>query len=63
LLLQKPWIVPIAGVAKTEYVDDNLKSIELELNAGDLQEIDLELPEIKLQSARLDGGLLSMHEA
>jgi aryl-alcohol dehydrogenase-like predicted oxidoreductase len=62
LLAQKPWIVPIPGMDKVEYIDDNLRSVELELTKQDLQEIDQELANIKVQGARLDEGLLSMSE-
>jgi aryl-alcohol dehydrogenase-like predicted oxidoreductase len=62
LLAQKPWIVPIPGMDKVEYIDDNLKSIDLELTAEDLQEIDQQLSTIEVQGERLDAGLLSMSE-
>lgn len=62
LLAQKPWVVPIPGMDKVEYIDDNLKSIDVELIAEDLREIDEELSKINLQGARLDEGLLSMSE-
>jgi aryl-alcohol dehydrogenase-like predicted oxidoreductase len=62
LLAQKPWIVPIPGMDKVEYIDDNLRSIDLELAAEDLQEIDNGLSKINVQGARLDEGLLSMSE-
>jgi aryl-alcohol dehydrogenase-like predicted oxidoreductase len=62
LLAQKPWIVPIPGMDKVEYIDDNLKSIEVDLTAEDLREIDAAMSKIKLQGARLDEGLLSMSE-
>ncbi|TRX03771.1 aldo/keto reductase [Flavobacterium gawalongense] len=62
LLAQKPWIVPIPGMDKVEYIDDNLKSIDLELTKEDLQEIDSELSKINVQGARLNEGLLSMSE-
>jgi aryl-alcohol dehydrogenase-like predicted oxidoreductase len=62
LLAQKPWIVPIPGMDKVEYIDDNLKSIDLELTAVDLQEIDQQLSTIEVQGERLDAGLLSMSE-
>jgi aryl-alcohol dehydrogenase-like predicted oxidoreductase len=62
LLAQKPWIVPIPGMDKVEYIDDNLKSVDLELTAEDLQEIEVELSKINVQGARLDEGLLSMSE-
>jgi aryl-alcohol dehydrogenase-like predicted oxidoreductase len=62
LLAQKPWVVPIPGMDKVEYIDDNLKSIDLEMTAEDLREIDEELSKIDVQGARLDEGLLSMSE-
>lgn len=62
LLAQKPWIVPIPGMDKVEYIDENLKSVDLELTAENLQEINNELSKIKVQGARLDEGLLSMSE-
>lgn len=62
LLAQKPWIVPIPGMDKVEYIDDNIKSIDLELTTPDLTYIDAKLAEIKIQGARLDEGLLSMSE-
>ena len=63
LLAQKPWIVPIPGMDKIEYVDDNIKSTLFELTEGDLQEIDEQMSRIKIQGGRLDDGLLSMSEA
>lgn len=62
LLAQKPWIAPIPGMDKVEYIDDNIKSVALELSIEDLQEIDSELSKINVQGARLDEGLLSMSE-
>lgn len=62
LLAQKPWIVPIPGMDKVAYIEDNLKSADIVLTAQDLQEIDQELSQIKVQGARLDEGLLSMSE-
>lgn len=62
LLAQKPWIVPIPGMDKVEYIDDNLKSLDVELTAEDLREIDAELSKINVEGARLDEGLLSMSE-
>jgi aryl-alcohol dehydrogenase-like predicted oxidoreductase len=54
--------VPIPGMDKVEYIDENLKSVDLELTAENLQEINNELSKIKVQGARLDEGLLSMSE-
>lgn len=62
LLAQKPSIVPIPGMDKVAYIDDNLKSTDLELTAEDLNEIDQQLSQIKIQGERLDPGLLSMSE-
>ena len=62
LLAQKPWIVPIPGMDKIEYLDDNIKSVDLFLTAADLQVIEQQLAQINIQGARLDAGLLSMSE-
>lgn len=62
LLAQKPWIVPIPGMDKIAYIEDNIKSAYLELKPEDLQEIDHGMSKITLHGARLDEGLLSMSE-
>lgn len=62
LLAQKQWIVPIPGMDKIAYIDDNLKAIELELSSEDLANMDALLASIKIQGNRLDDGLLSMSE-
>jgi aryl-alcohol dehydrogenase-like predicted oxidoreductase len=40
LLAQKPWIVPIPGTRKLHRLDENLGSVEIELTAEDLSEIE-----------------------
>jgi aryl-alcohol dehydrogenase-like predicted oxidoreductase len=62
LLAQKPWIVPIPGMDKVEYIADNIKSVDLEFTPEDLKEIDSRLSEIKIQGERLDAGLLGLSE-
>jgi len=62
LLAQKPWIVPIPGMDKIGYIDDNLRSVDLELTREDLGEVDEQMARINVQGARLDEGLLSMSE-
>ncbi|SFA69422.1 Predicted oxidoreductase [Collimonas sp. OK607] len=62
LLAQKPWIVPIPGMDKIAYIDDNLKSVDVELDADDLREIEQRMSQIAIQGARLDDGLLSMSD-
>jgi aryl-alcohol dehydrogenase-like predicted oxidoreductase len=62
LLAQKPWVVPIPRMDKVEYIDDNLKSLDVELTAEDLREIDEQMSRINVKGARLDEGLLAMSE-
>lgn len=62
LLAQKPFIVPIPGMDKIEYLEDNIKSVDLELSAGDLQEIEDRLSAIHIQGERLSKELLSISE-
>ena len=62
LLAQKPWIVPIPGMDKIAYIDDNIKAIDLELSASDVAAINTQMAQIQIQGARLDDGLLSMSE-
>ncbi|KPH14337.1 aldo/keto reductase [Chryseobacterium sp. ERMR1:04] len=62
LLAQKPFIVPIPGMDKIEYLEDNIKSADLELSAGDLQEIEDRLSAIHIQGERLSKELLSISE-
>jgi aryl-alcohol dehydrogenase-like predicted oxidoreductase len=62
LLAQKPWVVPIPGMDKIKYIDDNIKSLDIELSAVDLQEIDEQLSQINIKGERLDAGLLGLSE-
>ena len=62
LLAQKPFIVPIPGMDKIEYLDDNIKSVDVELSVNDLQEIEDGLAKIQIQGARLNEGLLGLSE-
>lgn len=62
LLAQKPWIVPIPGMDKVEYIAENIKSVGFALNATDLEYIDNQLLKINIEGARLEEGLLSMSE-
>ena len=62
LLAQKSFIVPIPGMDKIEYLDDNIKSIAVEITANDLQEIEDGLATITFQGARLSEGLLGLSE-
>ncbi|MCF0049321.1 aldo/keto reductase [Dyadobacter sp. LJ53] len=62
LLAQKPFIVPIPGMDKITYIDDNIKSAEVSLTNEDLQEIENGLSQIKIQGERLNKDLLSLSE-
>jgi aryl-alcohol dehydrogenase-like predicted oxidoreductase len=60
LLAQRPWIVPIPGTTKLHRLQENLGAVEIELTAGDLQEIDAKASKITLQGARLPESVLKM---
>jgi aryl-alcohol dehydrogenase-like predicted oxidoreductase len=62
LLAQKPFVVPIPGMDKIEYLDDNIKSVDVQLTAGDLQEIEDRLSKIEIQGARLNKEILDWSE-
>lgn len=52
LLAQKPWIVPIPGSRKLERLDENIGSVDVELTADDLREIDSAFAAITVQGDR-----------
>ncbi|SEH47815.1 aldo/keto reductase [Chryseobacterium culicis] len=62
LLAQKPFIVPIPGMDKIEYINDNIKSADVEISAEDLQEIEDGLSKITIQGERLNQDLLNLSE-
>lgn len=62
LLAQKPFIVPIPGMDKLEYIEDNIKSADLALTATDLREIEERLAGIAIEGERLSKELLSLSE-
>ncbi|MBF7978686.1 MULTISPECIES: aldo/keto reductase [Rahnella] len=62
LLARKQWIVPIPGMDKVTYIEDNLKSIDLILSPQDLSEMEATLSGIQIQGGRLDDALLSLSE-
>lgn len=63
LLAQKPFIVPIPGMDKIEFIDDNIKSLKVELTHADLEKIDQGISQITIQGARLNEGLLMLSES
>jgi aryl-alcohol dehydrogenase-like predicted oxidoreductase len=62
LLAQKPFIVPIPGMDKLEYIEDNIKSVDLSISSEDLQEIEDRLANIAIKGDRLSKDLLSLSE-
>lgn len=62
LLAQKPFIVPIPGMDKMEYLPANIGAAEVEMTAADLQEIEQRLSEIPIQGERLHKELLAWSE-
>jgi aryl-alcohol dehydrogenase-like predicted oxidoreductase len=52
LLAQGPDVVPIAGMEKRAYVDDNARAAEIELSSEDLKSIDEALPAGAVVGAR-----------
>jgi aryl-alcohol dehydrogenase-like predicted oxidoreductase len=52
VLAQKPWIVPIPGTTKIHRLEENLKSEQITLSTGDLEEIENAFSQIEVQGAR-----------
>jgi aryl-alcohol dehydrogenase-like predicted oxidoreductase len=52
LLAQKPWIVPIPGTTKLHRLEENLGSLNIELNAEELQSIEEATVKINIQGHR-----------
>ena len=52
LLAQRPWIVPIPGTTKLPRLEENLGAAKLELSAKDLQDINTEAAQIKIEGTR-----------
>lgn len=63
LLAQESFIVPIPGMDKMTYIDDNIKSVDLELTDEDLREIEERLSGIQIKGERLSEVLMNdIHE-
>ncbi len=52
LLAQKPWIVPIPGTTKLHRLEENIGSVEVELSADDLRDIDKAISKITIHGDR-----------
>jgi aryl-alcohol dehydrogenase-like predicted oxidoreductase len=62
LLAQRPWIVPIPGMNTVAHLDENGASVDLELTADDLRDIDVAASKIEVRGERLSEGLLGLSE-
>lgn len=54
LLAQKPFIVPIPGTRNINHLHENLASLDLQLTAAELAEINTELSAIKVHGGRMN---------
>jgi aryl-alcohol dehydrogenase-like predicted oxidoreductase len=52
LLAQKPWIVPIPGTRRLHRLEENIAAADLELSAGDLDDIESAAAAVTVQGAR-----------
>jgi aryl-alcohol dehydrogenase-like predicted oxidoreductase len=60
LLAQKSWIVPIPGTTKLHRLEENLGSVDIELTAADLSEINGAASKIEIKGERLPEAALKM---
>ncbi|MBD3924468.1 aldo/keto reductase [Nocardioides cavernae] len=60
LLAQQPWIVPIPGTRRLERLDENLGSADLELTAGDLEELNDASTSVQVQGDRYPEAMQRM---
>ena len=63
LLAQKPWIVPIPGTTKLERLEENIGSVDVELSAEDLKNIDEAVSKIEIQGNRYPEQMQKMADA
>ena len=52
ILAQKPWIVPIPGTTKLHWLKENIGSVNIELSANDLKDIEEAVSKIEVQGSR-----------
>jgi aryl-alcohol dehydrogenase-like predicted oxidoreductase len=60
LLARKPWIVPIPGTKRLERLDENAGAADVELTAGDLEQIETVSDRIEIQGDRYPEHLQRM---
>ena len=60
LLERKPWIVPIPGTTKLHRLEENIGAVNVQLTAGDLQQIEEAASKIEVQGDRYPEQLEAM---
>jgi hypothetical protein len=60
LLARKPWIVPIPGTTKIGHMEENLRAMDVQLTAADVQEVEAGFAAIPIQGARSSAGVLAL---
>ena len=60
LLAHKPWIVPIPGTTKIGHMEENLRAMDVQLTAADVQEVEAGFAAIPIQGARSSAGVLAL---
>lgn len=60
LLAKKPWIVPIPGTTRVSHLDENVRAMELELSASDMQEIEQGFAAITIHGSRSSDAVLAL---
>ncbi|MDQ0822481.1 aryl-alcohol dehydrogenase-like predicted oxidoreductase [Arthrobacter sp. V4I6] len=60
LLARKPWIVPIPGPTTQDHMEQNMDSLQVQLTAADIEEIENGFAQIQVQGARLSEPMLAM---
>lgn len=63
LLAQKPWIAPIPGTTKLERLEENIGSVDVNLSAEDLKNIDEAVSKIDIQGNRYPEQMQKMADA
>ncbi|WP_017436376.1 aldo/keto reductase [Saccharococcus caldoxylosilyticus] len=56
LLAQKPWIVPIPGTRKLEYLEENLGAADIELTSDELKDLNDAFSKIEISGDRYPAG-------
>ncbi|MGW8282137.1 MAG: aldo/keto reductase, partial [Gemmatimonadota bacterium] len=56
LLARKPWIVPIPGTTKLRRLEENLGGADVELTAGEVEDLEAGLERITVQGLRYSEG-------